>query len=126
MTATKLCGTGRAITRMGAPAQFEEGLYEVAPQTYAWMAPNGSWGDTNIGLVDCGGRSVLIDPEGLVRMEAGSGEELLTDVLDLDAVSRVRTTGSFGLNRLLDQFDRLAPALELPMYSGGLSSTGCP
>ncbi len=72
------------------------------------------------------GRSVVIDPEGLVRIEAGAGEELVTDVLDLDAVTRVRTVGSFGLNRLLDEFDRLAPALDLPMYGGyvprGLSS----
>ena len=66
------------------------------------------------------GRSVVIDPEGLVRVQAGSGEELITDALDLDAVTRVRTIGSFGLNRLLDQFDRLAPALELPMYGGYL------
>ena len=64
------------------------------------------------------GRSVVIDPEGLVRVQGGSGEELITDVLDLDAVTRVRTVGSFGLNRLLDQFDQLAPALELPMYGG--------
>jgi formamidase len=64
------------------------------------------------------GRSAIIDPEGLVRVQAGNGEELITDVLDLDAVTRVRTSGSFGLNRLLDQFDRLAPTLELPMYGG--------
>jgi formamidase len=60
----------------------------------------------------------VVDPEGLVRIEAGAGEELITDVLDLDAVTRVRSVGSFGLNRLLDQFDRLGPALELPMYGG--------
>lgn len=64
------------------------------------------------------GRSVVVDPEGLVRVQAGAGEEVLTDVLDLDAVTRVRTVGSFGLNRLLDQLDRLGPALELPMYGG--------
>jgi formamidase len=64
------------------------------------------------------GRSAVIDPEGLVRVQAGDGEELITYVLDLDAVTRVRTSGSFGLNRLLEQFDRLAPALELPMYGG--------
>jgi formamidase len=69
------------------------------------------------------GRSVVIDPEGLVRVQAGSGEELITDVLDLDAVTRVRTFGSFGLNRLLDQLDRLGPALELPMYGGYLPRT---
>jgi formamidase len=66
------------------------------------------------------GRSVVIDPEGLVRVQAGAGEELITDVLDLDAVTRVRTAGSFGLNRLLEQFDRLARSLELPMYGGYL------
>jgi formamidase len=66
------------------------------------------------------GRSAVIDPEGLVRVQAGASEEVLTDVLDLDVVTRVRTFGSFGLNRLLDQFDRLGPALELPMYGGYL------
>jgi formamidase len=64
------------------------------------------------------GRSVVTDPEGLVRVEAGTGEELITDVLDLDVVTRVRTVGSFGLNRLLDQLDRVGPTLELPMYGG--------
>jgi formamidase len=64
------------------------------------------------------GRSVVVDPEGLVRVAAGAGEEVLTDVLDLDAVTRVRTHGSFGLNRLLEQLDRIGPTLELPMYGG--------
>ncbi|MGZ4231871.1 MAG: carbon-nitrogen hydrolase family protein [Solirubrobacteraceae bacterium] len=64
------------------------------------------------------GRSVVIDPEGLVRVQASAGEELITDVLDLDAVTRVRAHGSFGLNRLLDQLDRVGPTLELPMYGG--------
>jgi formamidase len=64
------------------------------------------------------GRSVIVDPEGLVRVQAGAGEELLTDVLDLDAVTRVRERGSFGINRLLDQLDRAGPTLELPMYGG--------
>ena len=40
------------------------------------------------------GRSVIVDPEGLVRLQAGDGEELLTDVLDLDAVTRVREYGT--------------------------------
>jgi formamidase len=65
------------------------------------------------------GRSQVTDPEGNVRVLAGAGDEVITDVLDLDAVTRVRRHGSFGLNRMLDQLDRLGPALELPMYSGG-------
>jgi formamidase len=70
------------------------------------------------------GRSMIVDPEGLVRVGAGSGEEVLTDVLDLDAVTRVRTHGSFGLNRLLEQLDGLGPALELPMYGGYVPRPG--
>jgi formamidase len=64
------------------------------------------------------GRSAIVDPEGHVRYEAGAGEEVLTDVLDLDAVTRVRRHGSYGINRLLDQLDRLGPELELPQCGG--------
>jgi formamidase len=70
------------------------------------------------------GRSMIVDPEGLVRVAAGSGEEVLTDVLDLDAVMRVRTHGSFGLNRLLDQLDAIGPHLQLPMYGGYVPRPG--
>jgi formamidase len=52
------------------------------------------------------GRSVIVDPEGLVRLQAGDGEELLTDVLDLDAVTRVREFGTAGVSRLWDQATR--------------------
>jgi formamidase len=58
------------------------------------------------------GRSLIADPEGLVRLEAGDGEELLTDVLDLDAVTRVREHGTAGVSRLWDQTARsLKPPL---------------
>lgn len=56
-----IAGTRRKRTRMGDVTLFAEGLYEVAPDTYAWMVPNGSWGETNLGLVRCGDQSVLID-----------------------------------------------------------------
>lgn len=56
-----LAGPGRSLTRFKERPLFREGLYRVARDSYAWMVPNGSWGETNIGLVDCGGRSVLID-----------------------------------------------------------------
>jgi formamidase len=41
-----------------------------------------------------------------VRFEAGAGEELLTDVLDLDAVTRVREHGTAGVSRIWDQAQR--------------------
>ncbi len=56
-----LTGPDRQVTRYGEAAKFREGLYQLTPRTYAWMVPNGSWGETNLGLIDCGGKSVVID-----------------------------------------------------------------
>lgn len=64
------------------------------------------------------GRSVIVDPEGIVRLQAGGGEELLTDVLDLDAVTRVRDLGTAGVSRMWEQILRAGPQIELPMYGG--------
>ena len=68
------------------------------------------------------GRSLIVDPEGIVRFEAGSGEELITDVLDLDAVTRVREHGLAGVSRLWRQIERRRGEVELPMYDGDLSA----
>jgi formamidase len=64
------------------------------------------------------GRSLVVDAEGAVRYEAGVAEEVLTAVLDLDAVRRVRERGAFGINRLWEEMDRVGPGLDLPMYGG--------
>ncbi len=64
------------------------------------------------------GRSVVVDPEGGVRYQAGEGEEVLTAVLDFDATRLVRERGSFGINRLWHQLDRHGAELDLPMYGG--------
>ena len=56
-----VAGTGRTRTRMGEVPAFAEGLYEVAHDTFAWLVPNGSWGETNLGLVRGAGESALID-----------------------------------------------------------------
>ncbi|HVL54263.1 MAG TPA: carbon-nitrogen hydrolase family protein, partial [Vitreimonas sp.] len=64
------------------------------------------------------GRSVIVDPEGHVLQMAGDGEEQLSEVLDLDVVTRVREYGSVGLNRLWEQLDAEGPGLPLPMYGG--------
>lgn len=64
------------------------------------------------------GRSVIVDPEGVVRLQTGSGEEVVTDVLDLDAVTRVREFGTAGVSRMWEQILRAGPRIELPMYGG--------
>lgn len=67
----------------------------------------------NAGAPAALGRSVIVDPEGLVRLEAGAGEELLTDTLDLDAVTRVREHGTAGVSRIWDQAKR---SLDPPSF----------
>jgi formamidase len=64
------------------------------------------------------GRSLIADPEGLVRVASGPGEEVLTDVLDLEAVERVRRFGTAGVSRMWEQMLRAGPGIELPMYGG--------
>ena len=66
------------------------------------------------------GASCIVDPEGTVRQQATTGEEVLIDCLDLDAVSRARTHGTFGLNRPWDQIARHGADVRLPMYGGGM------
>ena len=56
-----LVNTGSTVTRHGEALWFKEGLYQISKQCYAWMVPNGSWGETNMGLIDCNGKSILID-----------------------------------------------------------------
>ncbi|MGB8938752.1 MAG: carbon-nitrogen hydrolase family protein [Streptomyces sp.] len=64
------------------------------------------------------GQSTVVDPEGIVRQQAGPGEETLVDVLDLDTVTRVRRYGSAGINRPWSQLARYGTSVRLPMYGG--------
>jgi formamidase len=64
------------------------------------------------------GRSAIVDPEGVVRLQAGDAEEVLTYVLDLDAVTLVREHGTAGVSRMWDQIEREGPSIHLPMYGG--------
>jgi formamidase len=43
---------------------------------------------------------------------------VLTDVLDLEAVERVRRFGTAGVSRMWEQMLREGPGIELPMYGG--------
>ena len=45
------------------------------------------------------GRSVSVDPEGRVLFEAGAGEELLVEVVDMDRVAEIRRRGTRGVTR---------------------------
>jgi predicted amidohydrolase len=65
------------------------------------------------------GHSLVVDPEGAVRAEApGDAAAVLADVLDLDDVTRVRTHGTAGVNRMWDQFTDADAPIALPLYEG--------
>jgi glyoxylase-like metal-dependent hydrolase (beta-lactamase superfamily II) len=48
-------------TLHGAPADFDGGLVEVAGGVWAWLQPNGSWGETNAGLVTGDAAALVFD-----------------------------------------------------------------
>jgi formamidase len=50
------------------------------------------------------GRSVGVDPEGRILFEAGAGEELLIEVVDLARVAEIRRRGTRGVTRPWQHF----------------------
>jgi glyoxylase-like metal-dependent hydrolase (beta-lactamase superfamily II) len=46
---------------MPSPVPYTGGLHAVAPDTYAYLQPPGSWGQSNGGLVVAGEQAVLVD-----------------------------------------------------------------
>lgn len=75
----------------------------------------------NYGALFGTGRSIVVDPEGHVLAQGGSGEEYLTQVIDLDRVSAVRQHGTAGINRLWQQLREL-PTEVLPAYREGFAA----
>ncbi len=53
--------TGSQLTRYQETPLYPEGLYDLGSEIYAWMVPNGSWGESNSGLVMLEDQSLLID-----------------------------------------------------------------
>lgn len=56
-----IAGTDARRTRFDEIPKYAEGLYELKSGVYAWMTPNGSWGESNAGLVVGDGASLLVD-----------------------------------------------------------------
>lgn len=48
-------------TRFDEIPKYAEGLYDLGKGVYAWMVPNGSWFESNAGLVLGEGESLLVD-----------------------------------------------------------------
>jgi len=66
------------------------------------------------------GRSIAVDPEGLVLGEAGLGEDTIVVRMDPHRVRRVRKTGTAGTNRVWAQLQSGDEPIPLPLYGGFL------
>ena len=118
--------TCRELAWMGAEAVLQVSLTTTSdrPQELVMARANAIFNQLYVVSLNAGspaglGRSVIVDPEGLVRLQAGDGEELLTDVLDLDAVTRVREYGTAGVSRLWDQATRTGVCARQPRERDG-------
>jgi formamidase len=115
----------RSLAWQGAEAIFQLTLTDTSDRDVETVVARANAYMNQVAVVNVNaaapvgnGRSLVVDAEGVVRYEASVNEEVVTTVLDLDAVARVRERGAFGLNRLWDEMDRVGPGLELPMYGG--------
>jgi predicted amidohydrolase len=73
----------------------------------------GEWG---------GGRSTMIDPDGRILQEAGTNQTFLTEIIDLDHVTRTREFGTLGLGQTLKQLRDSGQTF--PIYENGQLAKG--
>jgi predicted amidohydrolase len=75
------------------------------------------------GPIGAGG-SIVSDPEGTVVADLPSVDPgLMTFVIDLDDVTRVRDVGTEGFNRMWSQMAPDDPLIDLPIYAGRIDPT---
>ncbi len=67
-----------------------------------------------------GGRSMIVDPDGRILQKAGERETLMTEIIDLDNVSKTREYGNLGLCQLWKQL-RDGPN-DFPIYKNGIAN----
>jgi predicted amidohydrolase len=67
-----------------------------------------------------GGRSLIVDPEGRVLQQAGDHEMIMTEILDLDQVRKVREFGTLGLCQTWKQLRDFSG--RFPIYENKIAS----
>ena len=60
-TWTCITPTQATRTRYNEIPKYAEGLYDLGQGVYAWLVPNGSWGESNAGLIVGERESLLVD-----------------------------------------------------------------
>jgi formamidase len=67
-----------------------------------------------------GGKSILVDPDGRVLQQAGDHEAILTEIIDLEHVTRTREYGTIGLTQTLKQLRDCD--ISFPIYTQGIKN----
>ncbi|MCI0709509.1 MAG: MBL fold metallo-hydrolase [Chloroflexi bacterium] len=80
--------TNREQTRFQETAKYPEGLVDLGQNCYAWLVPNGSWGEANAGLVVGDGESLLID----TLWDLNYAREMLSAMQPITANALIRQT----------------------------------
>lgn len=104
---------GADITRYGETPTYAEGLYDLGNKIFAWMVPNGSWGESNAGLVVGAGASLLIDTLWDVPKTQAMLDAMGPQVEGAPLTTLVNTHADgdhFWGNQLLDGVDSLTTA----------------
>jgi glyoxylase-like metal-dependent hydrolase (beta-lactamase superfamily II) len=73
-------------TLLGKEARFPSGLQQVANGTFAWLQPNGEWGESNAGLVAGRDAALLVDTLWDLRLT-----QRMLDAIALEVHVPIRT-----------------------------------
>jgi formamidase len=69
-----------------------------------------------------GGRSIIVDPDGRILQKANDHETILTEIINLDHVTRTRELGTIGLGQTLKQLRDSKQVF--PVYKNGIVEGG--
>lgn len=101
---TRILSSGAQRTRFNEIPQYIEGLYDLKNQLYAWMVPNGSWGESNAGLIVGEGEALLVDTLWDVKYTRAMLDAMrsLTDAVPINYVVNTHSDGDhFWGNKLV-------------------------
>ena len=106
--ATLIHGVSDKKTRYQEIPKYQGGLYDLGNDIYTWIVPNGSWGESNSGLVVGEGESLLIDTLWDVRYTLRMLDAMQSIVADAPIKTLVNTHADgdhFWGNQLLADAD---------------------
>jgi glyoxylase-like metal-dependent hydrolase (beta-lactamase superfamily II) len=95
---------------------YTKGLHQIADGVWAWLAPDGSWGWSNAGLIEGDGRTMLVDTLFDLKL-TGEMLDAMAPIMQRSPLSDVLNTHANGDhcygNQLLPQGVRIHAAPEV-------------